>query len=89
MVKKPYKEEKISNNTYIRTFDNNINSYELKWHIDFEDRIIEVIKNNDWKFQFDDELPFILKENIYIKKNIWHRIIKGTDDLIVKVTKVI
>lgn len=86
--KKPYLENKISENIYLRIFKFDINPYHLKWHTDSEDRIVEVIKNINWKFQFDDELPFILKENIYIKKNIWHRIIKGDDELILKITKI-
>lgn len=91
VIKNPYTETKYnkSNNIFIRTFKKDTNPYQLKWHIDNEDRIIEVLKNDNWKFQFDDDLPFILKENLYVKKNIWHRLIKGNDDLILKVTKII
>lgn len=91
VIKNPYSEYKYNNtnNIIIRTFKKDINPYELKWHMDAEDRLIEVLKNDSWEFQFDNELPFILKENIYIKKNIWHRLIKGNDELILKITKII
>lgn len=85
----PFKEEKIKNNVFIRTFDQNINSEELVWHRDKEDRIIEVIEeeNQDWFIQMDNELPKALSGRIFIPKECYHRVIKGTGNLVIKLTK--
>ena len=72
----------------IRTFKNGVENEELKWHFDEEDRIVESLGKTDWMFQFDDELPFVIESKIFIPKGKWHRIIKGKDDLIVKVFKI-
>jgi hypothetical protein len=61
----------------------------LKWHFDAEDRVVELIEETDWSFQFDDELPFIITETpIHIPKGKYHRVIMGDNDLIVRVTKI-
>lgn len=85
-----FNEVKISNTEYIREFKNDIDDEDLKWHFDDEDRIIEVIGYTDWKFQFDNELPQNMNDQkIFIKKGNWHRIIKGSNDLKVKLIKII
>lgn len=84
---KPYTEEKISDNTFIRTFAQETNSEEFIWHRDKENRIISPIGETDWKFQLDNQLPIEIKEEIYIPKEVYHRIIKGTGDLKIKLTK--
>ena len=84
----PFKEELISNNQSIRIFTQETIDEELKWHMDMEDRIIEPIGVNDWKFQFDNKLPFYIKDKIKIKKGEWHRIIKGSTELKIVVTKI-
>ena len=63
-------------------------SSELEWHTDLEDRFIMVIISSGWKFQFDKELPFVLKDNMtfFIPKNTWHRVISGYDILKVKIS---
>jgi hypothetical protein len=60
---------------------------ELKWHWDEEDRTVEVIGKTDWEFQFDNELPIKMDKPIFIPKGAMHRVIKGTKDLQVKITK--
>lgn len=82
----PFKEE-YKNDYYIRTFSSDIDEFELIWHRDKEDRIVEVVKNDGWLFQYDNELPKILNEKIFIEKNTYHRIIKGYGDLILKIKK--
>lgn len=80
----------MNENIFIREFDFNINNDEFIWHLDKEDRKVEVIENmGNWLFQFDNQLPFILKENIFIPKETYHRIIKGKEkfNLIVKIIK--
>ncbi len=85
----PYNEIIVSETSYIRGFTNRIDPEELKWHFDEEDRIVELIEETDWLFQFDDELPFMISETpIHIPKGKYHRVIKGDKDLIVKVTKI-
>jgi hypothetical protein len=37
--------------------------------------------------QMDNELPQSLTETIFIPKNTYHRVIKGTGDLVVRVKK--
>ena len=85
----PFKEKKIAENVFLRYFDHNVLSEELVWHQDQEDRIIEVIQSNDWYFQRDEEVPFKLVEGMKfsIKKLDYHRLLRGKNDLIIKVTK--
>lgn len=83
----PFKEEKISENTFIRTFKKDTDSGELTWHRDREDRIIEPIGKTNWMFQLDNQLPKIISEKIYIPKGVFHRLIKGNGDLKLKLTK--
>lgn len=86
-VKLPFNEEKLSDNTFIRTFYQDVDSGDLYWHRDFEDRIIEPLEENDWKFQLDNELPIDIKGEIFIPKGIYHRIIKGSGNLKIKLKK--
>lgn len=87
MEVKPYIEHKISESVAIRTFSMNIEESELEWHWDEEDRVVTGINISDWKFQFDNELPISFDQPIYIKAGRIHRVIKGTDKLIVKIIK--
>jgi len=70
-----------------RVFDKNTDNHELKWHRDERDRIVEVVKGSGWKFQMDNELPKTLKEGdkFKIPSEVFHRVIKGNGDLIVKI----
>lgn len=81
--------EKINNGFYIRTFSSDLNENELKWHFDEEDRIVICENETDWLFQYDNELPITINKNepIFIQKNIYHRIIKGTNNLKLKIKK--
>lgn len=72
----------------IRTFSKNVNSDELHWHRDKEDRIVLPLNENDWMFQRENCLPEPLNKKIQIKKGEWHRVIKGTTDLQVQITKI-
>lgn len=83
----PFKEEKLDNNIFIREFSQDTNSSELLWHRDKEDRLIEPIEETDWLFQLDDNLPQKIEGQIFIPKEIFHRIIKGTGDLKIKLIK--
>ena len=83
----PFTEKLLGSNQYLREFSADIDTHELEWHIDREDRTIEVIQNDDWHIQLDNCLPKLLKENVFIPKETYHRVIKGSGNLIVKITK--
>ena len=55
--------------------------------MDDEDRVITVLGETNWQFQFEDQLPVPLNKPIFIKKHQWHRLIKGTGHLTVKIIK--
>lgn len=86
--KLPFKEVK-SGDKFIRTFDQNIEESELVWHRDREDRIVKPLSESDWMIQIDNELPKPLKEEVFIPKGVYHRVIKGNGDLVVELTKII
>ena len=83
----PYFEYIINENKVIRVFENDDLGTEELWHRDLEDRTIEAIGETDWKLQLDDKLPTSLNESIYIPKHEWHRVIKGTGTLKLKIYK--
>lgn len=83
----PFEEKKVSKQAYIRTFSEDLDSHELKWHQDREDRTVIPVNKTDWMFQRDNGLPERMDGPINIKANEWHRVIKGSGDLIVKVIK--
>lgn len=83
----PFKEEKLDNNIFIREFSQDTDSSEFLWHRDKEDRLIEPIEETDWLFQLDDKLPQKIEGQIFIPKEIFHRIIKGNGDLKIKLIK--
>ncbi len=86
-MKLPFLQIQVGHNHIIRFFSSKAENVELKWHWDEEDRHITPLNENDWEFQFDNELPIKLKpnESIFIPKNSFHRVIKGTTDLIVDI----
>jgi hypothetical protein len=84
---KPYTEQKIEESVFIRTFFSDIPEEELQWHWDEEDRIVTPLSENDWQFQFDNELPQRINKELFIPAGVIHRVIKGSTDLIVKIEK--
>ena len=82
---RPYS-EKEQDGYIIREFSRNTPTYELVWHRDKKDRVVEAMNETDWMFQLDNEVPQRLTENkLFIPKETYHRLIKGTDDLVVKI----
>lgn len=81
--------EKIVDEFYERTFSKNTNENELKWHWDEQDRIVVCEIETDWLFQMDNQLPIKIEKNksIFIPEGQYHRIIKGTNDLTLKIKK--
>lgn len=76
----PYSERR-KDNLIVRTFSQDIDEEELVWHRDRQDREVTILEETDWQFQFDNELPQVLKNTIFIPKNTYHRLIKGTGEL--------
>ena len=84
---RPYSEKKEEGYT-IREFSQDTPSFEFVWHRDKEDRIVEATHDTDWQFQLDNDIPRTLEKNkLFIPKETYHRLIKGTGDLIVKIKK--
>lgn len=83
----PY-EETITENKKVRVFSESVETNELKWHRDREDRLVEIIESDGWELQFDDELPFKLKKgmSVIIPEGVYHRVIKGNGNLKVSIT---
>ena len=82
---KPYTDIKRTDSYIIREFNENIDPIELLWHRDDEDRTVEIIGETDWKLQLDNQLPTSLNSPIFIKRHEWHRVIKGTGTLRLKI----
>ena len=85
----PFIETIISETEVIREFTTGHPDHLYKWHADPEDRIVEVLENSGWRFQYDNELPIQMRSNIDIKipKGTIHRLIPGTGDLKIKIYK--
>lgn len=86
----PFSEE-LNDGYHVRTFLKDLNENELKWHWDAEDRIVICEHDTDWKFQYDNELPIPIEKNtpLFIENGQYHRIVKGTGDLTLKVRKLV
>jgi hypothetical protein len=86
--KLPFREI-LSDNYSTRIFSENTKETELKWHFDNEDREITFLHDSDWKFQMDNDLPIEITKGLklFIPEGEYHRILKGTGDLKVRVRK--
>lgn len=84
----PYSEEDLGENVYIRTFSEETLNEELKWHWDQEDRVVHPLHPTDWMIQMDNNLPEKITKSIFIPAGEWHRVIKGTGSLTVKIVKI-
>lgn len=77
----------IEDDYIIIEFDKDAPSTKLGWHKDKNDKIIEVLEGEGWKFQYDNEIPFDLKvgDKFYTKLDEYHRIIKGKTNLVLQI----
>ena len=82
----PFQQE-IIDGKIRRTFSPDVESEELKWHQDLKDRKVTIIEAGGWQFQMDDSVPNKIQnaEQLWIPKFVWHRVIKGTGNLIVDI----
>ena len=84
---RPYTETQ-SGDFVIREFLEETHSFEFVWHRDKEDRYVQALHPTDWQIQLDNEVPQVLSENkLFIPRETYHRAIKGTGDLKVKIYK--
>ena len=83
----PYNEERDEFGVIKRTFYETTDSDEFVWHKDKKDRLVTPVTETDWMIQFDNELPrkMVIGESIEIPKESYHRVIKGSGDLIVEI----
>jgi hypothetical protein len=84
---RPYTDIEVTDKYIIRKFNENIDPIELMWHRDDENRTVEIIGNTDWKLQLENQLPTSINQPIFIPKHEWHRVIKGTGTLKLKIHK--
>ena len=84
---KPYIDIEVTDKYIIREFSESIDPIELLWHRDDENRTIEIIGETDWAIQLENKLPTSLNNRIFIPKHEWHRVLKGTGNLKLKIHK--
>ena len=84
---RPYIDIEVTDKYIIREFNENIDPIELMWHRDDEDRTVEVMGKTDWKLQLENQLPTSINQPIFIPRHEWHRAIKGTGNLKLKIYK--
>lgn len=85
---KPYIDDNKGRVSY-RKFSEDVPQEELVWHRDPEDRSIKAISETDWMIQYDNELPKRLTSSFeyFIPEGVYHRLIKGSGDLNIKITR--
>ena len=83
-------EQEIVEGKIVRTFTPDVDVEELKWHQDLRDRKVRIIEDGGWSFQMEDDLPNKLSvdQQIFIPKFVWHRVIKGKDNLVVEIEEI-
>jgi len=79
----PYTQEEI-NGLIVRKFSQDIDPTELLWHRDLKNREIKLLEGSGWKIQIDNELPSEI-DSFFIPKKVWHRLIKGENDLVLQI----
>ena len=89
MSKFPFTERHIKGNSFLREFRSSVDSEELVWHQDREDRVVKVVESGGWMLQMDNNLPVLLEEgeSYNIPSLSFHRVIKGSGDLKIIVEK--
>jgi len=84
----PYRDD-ARDGFFIRQFDENVEQDELVWHRDHHSRHVDVLEGEGWQFQFDNHLPFkiVAGDHFTIKENEYHRLIKGSSKLKLRITE--
>ena len=86
----PYKEYNTEG-YLIREFSYDTDSFEYVWHRDKEDRLVEIIEGNGWELQLDNELPVKMNDgdSFIIPEGVYHRVKRGSDKLVIKITALV
>lgn len=86
MDKLPFEQYK-RHGLLIREFSKDVDSSELVWHRDKEDRLVVVKEGTGWMLQAENKLPESLSEGSihFIPRNTYHRIIKGSTSLVIEI----
>jgi len=84
----PFKQIKRGS-VLIREFSNKTSDSEYVWHRDKKDRYVKILEGKDWFIQLYNQVPKKLVENCvyFIPANNYHRVIKGSTNLIVRITE--
>ena len=85
----PYREIKMKSAT-LRVFAQEVEEEALVWHRDRKKRKIEVLESGNWKLQLDNNRPILLEKGMTytIPKMVYHRVIKGQYDLVLRIQDV-
>ena len=89
MKKFPFDQIRLTENIVLRKFSNTVLEDDLEWHRDRQDRLVEVLHGNGWMLQRDNSIPVLLNpgDSFSICENEWHRIVKGKNSLVIKITE--
>lgn len=84
-----YQDYAFDGNRFMRYFSEGVESDEMVWHRDKNDREVEVISGHGWMFQYDNQMPKLIKggDVLLIKAMEFHRLIKGKTELILRITE--
>ena len=83
----------ITDDSFVRVFHQKDEEF-MDWHRDEKERHVTVLfceKGSNWKFQFDDKLPFLIEQNttFVINSEEYHRIICGTGVIVLYIKEII
>lgn len=83
----PYADAPVDTGVFVRVFGEDVGSDEMVWHRDRNDRTIKVLEGSGWKFQYDNRLPFELKEGDIFSVDAYeyHRLHKGNTKLVLQI----
>lgn len=81
---RPYSDTELSGRI-MRTFRFDVESEEMQWHRDARDRCVTVVSGEGWLIQINDRLPAAMAtgSTFSIPHDVWHRVHRGTTDLVI------
>jgi len=85
----PFEEQQVGSNLFVRTFSPETDPFEFVWHRDREDRILCILEGGGWRFQFENQIPFLMEnsDKIFIPTGEYHRVIPGNGYLEILIEK--
>ena len=83
----PFKQTRLDENTILRVFSESVDTSELVWHRDHNDRLVEVVEGEGWKIQLENDIPreMTAGSRFFVPAGEYHRVIKGRGDLRVRI----